>query len=251
MQKNEFLLINNIIYQIHSQNDFYVMKTNFLSLLSHLIPNTYASILMANLEESNNLLCDPLCVPTSFTDVEKLYLGLEEDDSTRWMMLSKQSMIVRESDLIPESIRVETNIYKKCYAPFGLHYSLQLHLVYKDTFLGVISLYRTKEQGDFSDDEMFLLNAFEPHLSLRFYNELFKDTKSENTTSQNILDLIQQYHLTPRESEVLELVFNELDNTQIAAQLCISHFTLKKHIQNLYNKLGVSSRWDLLKFRKN
>lgn len=250
MQKNEFLLINNIIYQIHSQTDFNIMKSNFLALIAHLVPNTYASILMANHESSTNLLCQPLCVPESFTDVEKLYLSLEQDDSTRWMMLAKQSMIVRESDLIPEAIRIETNIYKKCYAPFNLHYSLQLHLVYKDTFLGVISLYRTRLQGDFTDDEIFLLNAFEPHLSLRFYNELYKDVKSEDTSSQNILQLIDQYHLTPRESEVLELIFKELDNDQIADQLCISNFTLKKHIQNLYNKLGVSSRWDLLKFRK-
>lgn len=250
MQKNVFLLINNMIYQIYSLDDFLSVKERFLTLAHHLLPNTYSSILMANHTDSTNLLCEPYCLPTSYIEAEELYLSLEQDDSTRWMMLTKQSMMIRESDLIPEESRIQTTIYKKCYEPFGLHYSLQLHLVYKDTFLGVISFYRSKEQGDFTEDEMFILNAFEPHLSLRFYKELHKNQSHEEHSPKATLKLLQQYHLTPREVEVLELIFEELDNEKIADQLCISNFTLKKHIQNLYNKLGVSSRWDLLKFRQ-
>ncbi|MEG1585074.1 MAG: LuxR C-terminal-related transcriptional regulator [Anaerovorax sp.] len=35
----------------------------------------------------------------------------------------------------------------------------------------------------------------------------------------------------------------------MADKLCISSHTLKKHMQNLYRKTGVSSRFQLLKFR--
>jgi ATP/maltotriose-dependent transcriptional regulator MalT len=48
--------------------------------------------------------------------------------------------------------------------------------------------------------------------------------------------------LSSRESEVLELVRAGLRNNEIATQLFISPKTVKTHLQNIYKKLGVSSR---------
>ena len=83
MQNNEFLLINNIIYQIYSISDFNTMKVTFLNLLKMLIPNTASSILMADNSDSNNLLCDPICVPDIYSETENKYLSLEDQDFSR------------------------------------------------------------------------------------------------------------------------------------------------------------------------
>jgi DNA-binding CsgD family transcriptional regulator len=48
--------------------------------------------------------------------------------------------------------------------------------------------------------------------------------------------------LSQREQEVLQLVGSGLHNHQIARQLYISPKTVKTHLQNIYAKLGVSSR---------
>src|SRR5829696_3022445 len=48
--------------------------------------------------------------------------------------------------------------------------------------------------------------------------------------------------LTPRESEVLELIARGLDNPVIAQQLRISAKTLRNHITNIFFKLDVTSR---------
>ena len=48
--------------------------------------------------------------------------------------------------------------------------------------------------------------------------------------------------LTPREVEVLGLVAAGLRNQEIAEQLVISQATVKRHISNIYGKLGVSHR---------
>lgn len=249
MQNNEFLLINNIIYQVYSIPDFDTMKITFLNLLKILIPNTASSILMANHSNSKNLLCDPICVPEVYSETEKNYLLNEEDDYTRWIMLSGQCLLIRESDLMPEAERVKTTLYKKCYEPFGLHYSLQLNLVYNDLFLGVVTIYRKKEEGDFTSDEMFIVKAFSDHLNLRFYEYYTKDSKNSSSKSYSIANLASQYNLTNREVEVLQLIFEDMDNDQIADKLCISGYTLKKHVQNLYRKFNVSTKWNLLKFR--
>jgi DNA-binding NarL/FixJ family response regulator len=48
--------------------------------------------------------------------------------------------------------------------------------------------------------------------------------------------------LTGRETEVLRLVASGQRNREIAEQLVISEHTVARHLQNIYAKLGVSSR---------
>ena len=49
-------------------------------------------------------------------------------------------------------------------------------------------------------------------------------------------------YLTPRETEVLQLLGTGLDNKAIAEQLTISKHTVKFHISSIFTKLDVSSR---------
>ena len=48
--------------------------------------------------------------------------------------------------------------------------------------------------------------------------------------------------LTPREAEVLRLVAAGKTNRDIAVELVISEHTVARHLQNMFAKLGVSSR---------
>jgi DNA-binding NarL/FixJ family response regulator len=49
-------------------------------------------------------------------------------------------------------------------------------------------------------------------------------------------------HLTPREAEILSLVTSGLTNKQIARELAIELPTVKNHVHNILEKLGVCSR---------
>lgn len=48
--------------------------------------------------------------------------------------------------------------------------------------------------------------------------------------------------LTEREREVLSLLIEGLNNTQIAGRLTVSPSTIKSHVSNILSKLGVASR---------
>jgi len=48
--------------------------------------------------------------------------------------------------------------------------------------------------------------------------------------------------LTAREVEVLRLVTTGLTNHQIALELVVSDHTVRRHLQNIYAKIGVSTR---------
>ncbi|GHF70417.1 DNA-binding NarL/FixJ family response regulator [Amycolatopsis bartoniae] len=53
--------------------------------------------------------------------------------------------------------------------------------------------------------------------------------------------------LSPRERDVLGLVALALSNAQIGRRLHIAETTVKRHLQNIYRKLGATSRVDALK----
>ena len=50
--------------------------------------------------------------------------------------------------------------------------------------------------------------------------------------------------LTQRELQVLALLQEPLSSKELAAKLDVSHATLKRHVANIYGKLGVTRRWD-------
>ncbi|HXP52798.1 MAG TPA: response regulator transcription factor [Bacteroidia bacterium] len=52
-------------------------------------------------------------------------------------------------------------------------------------------------------------------------------------------------NLTKREEEIVRLVVQGLSNKQISKRLFISEKTVKNHLGNIFNKLGVSSRLNL------
>jgi DNA-binding NarL/FixJ family response regulator len=52
--------------------------------------------------------------------------------------------------------------------------------------------------------------------------------------------------LTTRENAILQLVAQGLRSRDIAGQLSITHSTVKNHLSNIYRKLGIGSRTQLV-----
>lgn len=58
-----------------------------------------------------------------------------------------------------------------------------------------------------------------------------------------LLEERQAYpRLTPREREILDLVAKGETNAQIAARLWLSAGTVRRHLENIFAKLGVHTR---------
>jgi DNA-binding CsgD family transcriptional regulator len=61
-----------------------------------------------------------------------------------------------------------------------------------------------------------------------------------------LADIASERNLTPREIEVMEYVFKGFNNSEIADELYISQNTVKHHIYNMFKKLEVSNRIELI-----
>lgn len=60
-----------------------------------------------------------------------------------------------------------------------------------------------------------------------------------------------KYGLTPREGEIISAVLEGYSNPEIAASLSLSEHTVKHHLSNIFDKLGVYSRLELALFAVN
>lgn len=83
---------------------------------------------------------------------------------------------------------------------------------------------------------------------------LFKWIRSEldkNNDSKDTDDFLRRYQMTPTETVVAQLVMKRLPNKEIADQLNVSLSTVKKHIQNIYRKIDVKSRDELIELYGN
>ncbi len=58
---------------------------------------------------------------------------------------------------------------------------------------------------------------------------------------------VAAYGLSPREEEVIGLLVRGFTNRQISHSLFISEHTVQRHISNIFEKVGVRSRKNLLK----
>jgi DNA-binding CsgD family transcriptional regulator len=58
----------------------------------------------------------------------------------------------------------------------------------------------------------------------------------------------QLYRLTRRETDILRRTLDGLKNTEIAEDLEISEQTVKDHLSNIYMKMGIENRFELIRF---
>ena len=58
--------------------------------------------------------------------------------------------------------------------------------------------------------------------------------------------IVEAYNLTPREQEITELISSGLSTGEIAAHLHLSAHTVRDHVKAVFEKVGVSSRGELV-----
>lgn len=136
MDKNIFLIFNDILYDLYQCQTTEDLKTQFLPRLKLLLPFSYASILLRDDAAEGPRLSVPLCYPDEFTAAEEAYLRAAEEDQLLWLVHTREPQLVKESDLIPEQKRLSAPLYLHCYKPFHIFDSLQYASVCRQQFLG-------------------------------------------------------------------------------------------------------------------
>ena len=128
----------------------------------------------------------------------------------------------RISDSLPLEQFRRSALYNDYYRRIRIDHAMALPIYVRDGLLVSFVLNRTRR--DFTDRERALLDVLRPHLA-RIYR------KASALGG-----------MTAREAEVLRWVGAGKSDAQIGAILRISARTVQKHLQNVYEKLGVENR---------
>lgn len=214
-----------------------------------LIPFSYASILFYNIDEETAKVYfnAPICFPDYFVDAENEYIKHSDKDNLLWLVHSKESRLVKESDLISDEKRLNSYIYKHCYSQYNIYDTLQYSVTYEGQILGVLTLFRTRIDGVFMDEDMFYLRSCGFHLNLLIHRILQDKETYRTVTEDDIRKMKLRYSLTGRETQLLAMIYRYYNIDEMAAELHITEHTVQKHLQNLFKKMNAASRWDVLR----
>ncbi len=133
----------------------------------------------------------------------------------------------RISDLVPTDAFQETPLYNDYYRPIGIRHTMAVP-IYIDQRL-LVSFVFNRAGSAFGDRELQLAETVRPHLAnlYRLGGAVIKGVGAR---------------LTAREREVLEWVGAGKTSRDIAAILGVSPRTIEKHLERIYDKLGVETR---------
>jgi DNA-binding NarL/FixJ family response regulator len=97
----------------------------------------------------------------------------------------------------------------------------------------------------------YILKSMHPARLLQAIEDVVKGgTPMTPTIARKALDVFKKYVPTPatkstlseRETEILSMLVDGLDNDEIADKLCLSSHTIGNHIRHIYEKLHVHSK---------
>lgn len=148
---------------------------------------------------------------------------------------------IRMSDIIGKTRFHEQPVYREYFAPGAIEYVLDLGLgAGRDGYRSVVLL-RERDESDFSERDRAIMEMLRPHLRAREARAALRQALlTPSVAARRSPD--QGPELTAREREIVALVASGKTNAQIATELWVTPGTVKKHLENVYLKLGVGSR---------
>jgi len=135
----------------------------------------------------------------------------------------------RWSDFLSRRELQALDLYWEVGYPLECEYELELWLATPDGTAGGFGF--DSFERDFSERDKLILDTLRPHLV-----QLWRNAGARRRESRLVGTL------TPREREILLWVARGKSNREIAAVLYLAPGTIRKHLDNVYEKLGVSNR---------
>ena len=151
------------------------------------------------------------------------------------------AVTLRISDLVAAPDFRRTPLFNDYYRPIRLDCAMALPIHVQRNVL--VSFVLNRSGRDFSDRDRACLESIRPHLGnlYRLSRELDGPRAAWGVPSAS-RDSAGNLPLTAREREVLHWLGGGKTDRDIADILCISPRTVHKHLQRIYEKLGVETR---------
>jgi DNA-binding CsgD family transcriptional regulator len=182
-------------------------------------------------------------------DEDELYFSLGGCPISAYRSSTGDLRAVRISDIVEPRRYRESALFREYFRPAGFEHLADLGLPAASTHHRSFILFRGTGDRDFSDRDCAVLDLLRPHLlafetgvALRRRLRQALRGRADNLDPSSAAPEGAFVGLTAREREIVVLVARGKTNAEIAAELWIAPSTVKKHLENVYVKLGVGRR---------
>ena len=191
-----------------------VLKYRFMSIT----PSSVSEDIIKSIDESIILLDNSFNIITINKKTEEL-INKELDE----LKPKELSSIIHEHNSLKKEIE---NLYQGEYSDFSCRVN-----------------YKKRDDQKILIDTKFSIvkDKFNDIIGILIIGHEVKEMKQLKTL----------YQITDREADVMQLIISGLTNKEIADHLNIAERTIKTHITNIYNKLGVYNKIQLLHLLKD
>jgi len=202
-----------------------------LASLAELIPADLVGY--CDIDRAHGRVLDYVGPPKSDDQTELFWRIIDDHPLCRHQQAYADFSATRLSDVITRPRLLNSRVYAEFFRPAGIEVELEVGIARSTARTRNFVLDR--DGGDFSERDRAVLEAIRPHL--RRIHELTELRRAVADPEPQDLG-----RLTDREAEILDLVAAGLTNAGIAERLWVSPSTVKKHLENVYAKLGVTNR---------
>lgn len=198
-------------------------------------------------------------IPKSFQyespDIPQPHLRLYAEkfimiDFINWYARSADISVFRESDIVPDSIRLNSDFMSKWMIPMGLYHGAGMIIGMNGIKYAGVFFYRDEDEPNFSDHDIEILHILNERLSRKFVKDFPNGILNNNIENlhENTIDFNDR--LTKREREIISYINSGFLRNDLCSQLHITENTLNKHFANIYRKLNISSFEQLMRILK-
>lgn len=252
LTNNEWEIINHIILMINQKEESHDMRKNFLVSLRRLIVYNIAEFSLgaddysfSDSVEVNMDSDEEIHFLNKYHEYRKKYGNINID----WIFRHPEPIVMNVADIIKGEVFENTNFNKVYLKSIDMKHCCTTSLALEGRWLGEFSLYLSDGYGHFSDRDIYILDQLKDHLANRLL--YYKNKGKPAKLSEEQYSILIKYNLTNKEIEVFEGILNRKSNESIAEELYISVFTVKKHVSNIFEKLSLTSRNQVISFFLN
>jgi DNA-binding CsgD family transcriptional regulator len=202
-----------LLVRLHEVEDGAKLAKATFELIDVCIPNQFLILLFRPLEFE--LPCR--FFPVKWKPLVDEYMA-ETHKHDIWLRRSPvnpQVTVVRHSDFTPPNLLHRSVFYKKLLLPSECEYGASVVAWRDTTWLATLTVMRTKEQGDFSDEQMQELQALQPHFACVI-------RRMAGHQESRLFQSSLRYFVSslPTATLILDWNLKVLHHNSIASQLC-------------------------------
>ncbi|MCR5033983.1 MAG: helix-turn-helix transcriptional regulator [Clostridia bacterium] len=246
LSSSQWEKIDEIVLKIYAEQDLRKMRLQFLDNIQNLIPHDKSFFDLGYIKKNQVVFFDPVTNNMKEEFLAAYFDTYEPTDVMFWFFSQNNTDIYRESDYITEMMLETSAFYNEWLKPQGIRRSIGARVAMGNMLYGSVTLWREEEHGDFSDDEVQILEILNRHLAQYFYNKYPKGIKRNNENEYSD-SLIHIYGLTEREAEIVDKIYQGYTSKDVSEALFISENTVKKHTYNIFKKMNVKNRSQVIR----